>query len=98
MEDDIDVYIVRAGAETFERPINGTPKDWVIADAPRKMRYVKFSEIVDFPKADYAGSSLTYVDRERGVLVGVPTGYGVACVLPDAELAKLKQAHKAARR
>lgn len=97
MDDDIDVYIVRAGAETFERPIDGTSKEWAIADAPRKMRYVKFSEIVDFPKVDFAGSALTYVDRDRGVMVGVPTGYGVMSILPDAELARLKAAHKAAR-
>ena len=98
MEDDVDVYIVRAGAETFERPTDGTSNDWTIAEPPRKAQYVKFSDIVDFPKADFAGSSLTYADRARGILISVPTGYGVMQILPDVELKALKAAFYAARR
>lgn len=96
VEDDIDVYIVRAGAETFERPLNGGPKDWRLGEPSSKLRYVTLSQIVDFPAADFQ-SALTYVDRERGVLVGVPTGYGVVQLVPDAELKQLKAAFKVAR-
>lgn len=76
MEDDVDVYIVRPGAETFVRPLNGGPKDWTLGEPPRKVTYVTLSQIVDFPSGEYQ-SSLTYVDRDRGLLVGVPTGYGL---------------------
>lgn len=97
VDDDVDVFIVRPGAETFVRPIDGGPKDWVLGDPPRKVTYVTLSQIVDFPANDYQGT-LTYVDRERGLLVGVPVGYGVLQVLPDAEYKRLKAAFKAARR
>jgi hypothetical protein len=97
VEDDIDVYVVRPGAETFVRPIDGSPKDWTLGEPPRKVTYVTLSQIVDFPSAD-AQSSLTYVDHERGLLVGVPTGFGLMQVLPDAELQQFKAAFKAARK
>ena len=97
MEDDIDVYIVRPGAETFERPINGGPKDWVLGEPPRQVTYVTLSQIVDFPSKDFQ-SSLTYADHERGVLVGVPTGFGVMSILPDDELKMLKSAFYAAKK
>ena len=97
MEEDIDVYIVRPGAETFERPINGGSKDWVLGEPPRQVTYVSLSQIVEFPSNDFQ-SSLTYADHERGVLVGVPAGYGVMSILPDEELKQLKSAFYAARK
>lgn len=97
MEDDVDVYIVRPGAETFERPIDGGPKDWTLGEPPRRVTYVTLSQIVEFPSNDFQ-STLTYVDRDRGVLVGVPMGYGVMCVLPDEELKRLRSAFYAARK
>ncbi len=97
VEDDVDVYIIRPGAETFERPINGGPNDWVLGEPPRQVTYVTLSQIVEFPSNDFQ-SSLTYADHERGVLVGVPVGYGVMSILPGDELKKLKSAFKAARK
>lgn len=91
MDDDIDVYAIRPGAETFERPIDGGPKDWVLGEPPRRVTYVTLSQIVEFPANDFQ-SSLTYADHERGVLVGVPTGHSVMQLLPDNELKKLKAA------
>ncbi len=93
VEDDIDVYVIRPGAETFERPISGGSKDWTLGDPPRRVTYVTLSQIVAFPSNDFQ-SSLTYIDNERKVMVGVPMGYGVMQLLPDDELKKLKAALK----
>jgi hypothetical protein len=97
IQDDVDVYLVRAGAETFERPMDGGPDDWVIGESPRKAYYVTLSQIVAFPEAELQ-SQLVYRDWERRVLVGVPTGYGVMQLLPDAEVKKLRAAMSATRR
>ncbi len=92
MEDDIDVYLVRAGAETFERPLDGTPKDWQLAEPARKATYVKLSQVVAFaPKFQ---GSLTYRDEARGVMVGVPAGSSVVELLPDDEMKRLRAAFK----
>lgn len=96
MDDDIDVFAIRPGAETFERPLDGGPDDWVVGEPPRRVTYVTLSQIVAFPANDYQ-SSLTYIDEDRGVLVGVPVGYGVMSLLPDDEFKRLKTAFKAAR-
>lgn len=95
--DDIDVYLIRAGAETFERPMDGGPDDWIIGEPHKKAYYVTLSQIVSFPEGQYQ-SQLTYRDWERRVLVGVPTGYGVMQLLPDDEVKKLKSAMASTRR
>jgi len=90
VEDDIDVYLVRAGCETFERPIHGSPKDWKLAEPSRKATYVKLSQVVSFAP-EFQGT-LTYIDSLRGVMVGVPAGYGVMKLLPEREMKALKDA------
>ena len=96
MEDDIDVYLVRAGAETFERPLDGSPDDWKLAAPKGKATYVKLSQVVSFaPKFQ---GMLTYVDHVRGVMVGVAAGSGVMELLPDDEKKRLRDAFYAARR
>jgi hypothetical protein len=94
--DDIDVYLIRAGAETFERPIEGGPNDWIIGEPHKRAYYVTLSQIVSFPEGQLQ-SQLTYHDWERRVLVGVPTGYGVMQLIPDDEVKKLKNAMAATR-
>lgn len=89
VEDDIDVYLIRPGAETFERPIDGGPEDWTLGEPPRRVSYVTASQIVAFPSQGGTQGQLTYIDRGRGVLVGVPLGFGVLQVVSDAELKKL---------
>jgi len=96
VEDDIDVYLVRAGSETFERPLDGTPKDWKLAPSRRQAIYVKLSQVIAF--APQFQGSLTYVDEERSVLVGVPVGYGVVELLPNDEMKRLKDAFYTARK
>lgn len=95
--DDIDVYLIRSGAEMFERPMNGGSNDWVLAEPHRKAYYVTLSQIVEFPAGDLQ-SQLVYRDWERRTIVGVPTGYGVMQLIPDDELKKLKSAMAATRR
>lgn len=95
--DDIDVYLIRAGAETFERPMDGGPDDWIIGEPHKKAYYVTLSQIVSFPEGQHQ-SQLVYRDWERRVLVGVPTGYGVMQLIPDEEVKQLKSAMSATRR
>lgn len=96
MKDDIDVYLVRAGTETFERPLDGSPKDWKLAAPTRKATYVKLSQVVAFaPKFQ---GTLTYIDRSRGVMVGVVAGWGVMELLPDDEMKALRDAFYKANR
>ncbi len=95
--DDIDVYLIRAGAETFERPMDGGPDDWIIGEPHKKAYYVTLSQIVSFPEGQHQ-SQLIYRDWERRVLVGVPTGYGVMLLIPDDEVKKLKSAMASTRR
>lgn len=97
IEDDIDVYLIRAGAETFERPMSGGPNDWVLGEPSQKAYYVTLSQIVAFPESEFQ-SQLVYRDWERRVLVGVPTGYGVMQLLPDDEIKKLRAALSATNR
>ena len=97
IEDDIDVYAIRAGAELFERPIDGGSKDWVIAEPHRRLYYVTLSQIVKFPTADFQ-SQLVYNDWERRTVVAAPVGYGVMSLLPDNERKKIKAAMNATRR
>lgn len=86
------MYLVRAGAETFERPLSGGPKDWKLAEPARKATYVKLSQVVSFaPKFQGA---LTYVDERRGVVVGVPVGWAVVELLPDDEMKRLRDAFR----
>jgi len=95
--DDIDVYAIRAGAELFERPMDGGPKDWVLAEPHRRVYYVTLSQIVEFPAADFQ-SQLVYNDWERRTVVAAPVGYGVMSLLPDDELKKLRAAMNATKR
>ncbi len=88
--DDIDVYLIRAGAETFERPLTGG--SWSVAEPKQRATYVSLSQIIDFP-AEFQGM-LTYIDEENRVMIGAPVGYGVMLLLPKEELTLLKKAFK----
>lgn len=96
MEDDIDVYLVRAGAETFERPLNGSPKEWVLGVPSHKATYVKLSQVMSF--APQFQGALTYADHERGVVVGVPVGHSVMELLQPDEMKRLKDAFRETNR
>lgn len=81
----------------FERPMDGGPDDWTLAEPHRRAYYVTLSQIVAFPESELQ-SQLVYRDWERRTLVGVPTGYGVMQLLADDELKKLRVAFKQMRR
>jgi hypothetical protein len=89
MEDDLDAYLVRAGSETFERPLDGGPEDWVLGDSPTRATYVKLSQVIQFPTM--ANSGLVYKDLERQKLVGVSNGYGIMGLLTDKQMETIMQ-------
>jgi hypothetical protein len=95
--DDIDVYLIRAGAETFERPMSGAEREWTIGEPTSSAYYVTLSQIVSFPQGEHQ-SQVVYRDWERRVIVGVPTGYGVLQLIPDEAISKLKAEMSASRR
>lgn len=95
--EDIDVYLIRSGAETFERPMNGNSDDWVIGEPIRKAHYVTLSQVVSFPETAHQGN-LVFRDWERRVLIAVSMGYGVLELVSDEEIKLFKDNMKKQKR